>query len=639
MFHTIVVPVVLFVAGGTNASNDEHRIQVASTKDGWTIQKNGAPYEVLGVGGGEDDLARLAVSGVTTIRTWGINDSTANLLDAAHEHGLMVLVGLWMGHVGDGFDYEDTQAVENQQAALVALAEPLKDHPALFGWGIGNEVEFENDVPEVWSAIGSLASAIKTMDPDHPTVAVTAELGSANEQRLEMYGADIDIWGINTYGGLSTLPDRLASRGWSGPYLVTEYAHEGDWEIQRTSWGSPLEPSSRAKALAYQEGWETVIATDPRCVGGFAFVWRGGRSPSDTWFPMLSWDGRGTEATDRIRTLFTGSLPADRAPSVGGIIGNVAGEVFAPGQSISTGISAVDPEGEPLSVEWFVAREVLDPDGRWVRTSSNSVCIDEDEMTLEMVSPSTPGAYRLIAFVSDGGPSVGTASAPFLVESITAGYQAVPTFAIADHFHPTGWMGDTVGLRLDACFGPAETCGGICTRLDWSPSSSNWFGLLWQYPPHNWGDEPGLTVAPGADRVGFYAWSDPASTATFRVGGGNDGFLKERTVDLDTSPRWIEMKLDPDEYSNVATGFGVLASGPTARTIWISEATWIADVPPECKGDINNDGFIGSSDLGLLLGAWGGSADTLPMADLDDDGMVSASDLGLLTANWGPCPS
>ena len=41
------------------------------------------------------------------------------------------------------------------------------------------------------------------------------------------------------------------------------------------------------------------------------------------------------------------------------------------------------------------------------------------------------------------------------------------------------------------------------------------------------GDEPGLTVAARVDRVGFHAWSDPASATTFRVGGDNDGFLAE----------------------------------------------------------------------------------------------------------------
>ena len=56
-------------------------------------------------------------------------------------------------------------------------------------------------------------------------------------------------------------------------------------------------------------------------------------------------------------------------------------------------------------------------------------------------------------------------------------------------------------------------------------------------------------------------------------------------------------------------------------------------------GDIDGDGVVGTSDLLLLLGAWG---DCPPKgdcpADLDDDGAVGTTDLLILLGNWGPCP-
>ncbi len=613
-------------------------VEVVPTKDGWSLHRDGVPYEVKGVGGGDSDLDRVRASGVTTIRTWGIEPETGKLLDAAHSRGLTVLVGLWMGHIGDGFDYNDADAVAAQEAELVALAEPLKSHPALLGWGIGNEVEFEHDVPEVWQAIGSLASAIKSMDPNHPTVAVTAELGSANEDRLAQYCPDIDIWGINTYAALVSLPNRLTARGWDGPYLITEYGHRGPWESTTTAWGAPLEPSSRTKAYAYTDHWNNVISTDPRCLGGFPFIWRPGASPSDTWFPMLTWDGRGTESTDSVLEIFTGTNPGNRAPTVGGIIGDVAGEVFSPGDPIVASVSAVDPEGAPLDVEWFLARETVDTDGRWTGTSATSRCLEGSGTTLSMTAPNDPGPYRLLAFVGDGGPSVGTASAPFLVESTPTGYAATPTFAVADHFSPTGWMGDTSRLGLTSCVAPSDACGGICHQISWTPTSSNWFGILWQHPPNNWGGAPGLSVAPGADRVGFYAWSDPPSDATFRVGGGNDGFTTQLTFSLGTEPAWYELPIDPNSYTDVSTGFGILADGPTPRTISVSTPTWMAKAPIHCEGDLNGDDVIGPSDLGLLLGAWNESASSFPLGDLSGNGVIDAADLGLLIGRWGPCP-
>ncbi|MBL9141927.1 MAG: hypothetical protein JNK53_08685, partial [Phycisphaerae bacterium] len=53
-----------------------------------------------------------------------------------------------------------------------------------------------------------------------------------------------------------------------------------------------------------------------------------------------------------------------------------------------------------------------------------------------------------------------------------------------------------------------------------------------------------------------------------------------------------------------------------------------------CLGDLDNDGSVGGSDLGMLLGAWGTSGP----GDLDNDGLVGGSDLGQMLGAWGACP-
>ena len=59
----------------------------------------------------------------------------------------------------------------------------------------------------------------------------------------------------------------------------------------------------------------------------------------------------------------------------------------------------------------------------------------------------------------------------------------------------------------------------------------------------------------------------------------------------------------------------------------------IADVcPPDCLGDLNDDGAVNGGDLGLLLAAWGG-----PGGDINDDGVTDGGDLGLLLSYWGDC--
>jgi len=56
--------------------------------------------------------------------------------------------------------------------------------------------------------------------------------------------------------------------------------------------------------------------------------------------------------------------------------------------------------------------------------------------------------------------------------------------------------------------------------------------------------------------------------------------------------------------------------------------------------DLDGDGVVGSSDLGILLAAWGTPGTRSGVrgvggADLDGDGVVGSSDLGILLAAWG----
>jgi hypothetical protein len=57
---------------------------------------------------------------------------------------------------------------------------------------------------------------------------------------------------------------------------------------------------------------------------------------------------------------------------------------------------------------------------------------------------------------------------------------------------------------------------------------------------------------------------------------------------------------------------------------------------PGCIADLDGDGHVSGSDLGLLLAQWG--CEGACTADLDSDGWVGGSDLGLLLVQWGPCP-
>ena len=58
--------------------------------------------------------------------------------------------------------------------------------------------------------------------------------------------SDIDIIGINSYGGGPSLAQRYKQAGGTKPYLVTEYGPPGIWEIGKNAWGAYPEPTSTA---------------------------------------------------------------------------------------------------------------------------------------------------------------------------------------------------------------------------------------------------------------------------------------------------------------------------------------------------------------------------------------------------------
>ena len=55
--------------------------------------------------------------------------------------------------------------------------------------------------------------------------------------------------------------------------------------------------------------------------------------------------------------------------------------------------------------------------------------------------------------------------------------------------------------------------------------------------------------------------------------------------------------------------------------------------PFDCRGDLNNDGFVDGEDLAIILGDWGRAAES----DIDGSGNVDGADLALLLAAWGEC--
>ena len=60
-----------------------------------------------------------------------------------------------------------------------------------------------------------------------------------------------------------------------------------------------------------------------------------------------------------------------------------------------------------------------------------------------------------------------------------------------------------------------------------------------------------------------------------------------------------------------------------------STVVTLARLVPRLGPDLDGDGTVGGSDLGILLGAWG-----TPLGDLTGDGTTGGADLGVLLGAW-----
>ena len=93
-----------------------------------------------------------------------------NILDKAHQNGISVCLGLWVGHERHGFDYNDEFVVTAQLESFKKEILKYRDHPALLMWAVGNEVDLFIQIFRVWQAVGGIAKMIKEIDPNHPII-------------------------------------------------------------------------------------------------------------------------------------------------------------------------------------------------------------------------------------------------------------------------------------------------------------------------------------------------------------------------------------------------------------------------------------------------------------------------------------
>ncbi|MCF8347096.1 MAG: glycosyl hydrolase family 2, partial [Bacteroidales bacterium] len=274
-------------------------VEIKERDGNYSLYVNGEPFFVEGAGVDDGDIAALAARGANALRTW--NDSEVHLpedhvLNKAKANGLMVLMGLPMGKERHGFDYNDEKAVQEQFEMIRQKVLEMKDHPALLGWGIGNELNLRSTNMKVWDAVEEVAAFIHKVDGNHPVTTMLAGIGKEEVDYISENCPNLDFLSIQIYGAIGNLPDFIRDAGYSGPYLVTEWGATGHWEVPHTSWNAPIENTSTEKARDFRHRYETVILADSaNCLGSFVFLWGQKQERTPTWYGLFTEAGNATE--------------------------------------------------------------------------------------------------------------------------------------------------------------------------------------------------------------------------------------------------------------------------------------------------------------------------------------------------------
>jgi hypothetical protein len=400
---------------------------------------DGEPFYVKGAGlerqpPGAGSIARLAAHGANTLRTWRTEEagrSGREILDEAHEHGIMVMMGLEIGRERPGqgvgifdFDYDDAAAVQAQLERVRAEVLELKDHPALLGWGIGNELNLEATNPRVWDAVNGISEMIHEVDPNHVTTTMLAGIGPELVQHLRERAPDLDIVSVQSYADIMNLPRYIEETGLARPYLVTEWGATGHWEVPTTPWEAPVENTSSVKADFYLERYKTAIASDEtHCLGSFVFLWGQKQERTPTWYGIFTAEGEKTEPVDVMHYLWTGAWPENRTPRLENatLDGRTAydGIYLEAGATYSASTDATDVDGDALTYRWTVMRETTDlghgGDQESVPEALDGLVLDPGAAEATLTAPEEPGAYRLFVYVYDGNGSAAHANIPFYV--------------------------------------------------------------------------------------------------------------------------------------------------------------------------------------------------------------------------------
>ena len=394
-------------------------VHVTGSQGNWQLTVDGAPWVVKGLTWGPPaaDAARympeLKSMGVNTVRTWGTDGTTRPLLDAAAANGLRVINGFWLqpgGGPGSGgcVDYvTDTTYKTSMLDTIRQWVTAYKDHPGVLMWNVGNEsilgmqncfsgTELENQRVAYARYLNEAARAIHAIDTNHPVTNTDAWTGAW--VYLKAHTPDLDLYSVNSYGGVCKVRQDWIDGGYTKPYILTEAGPAGEWEVPNDVNGVPDEPTDVQKADGYTRAWNCIVGHAGVSFGGTLFHYGTEYDFGAIWFNLTP-AGKKRLSFYAVQRAFGGAAPANTPPVITGM--SLPTTVPAGGQ-LGIDVAASDPNGDPITWSAAFNSKYLDHSGG---LANAPVSVNGNRLTV--TAPDRLGVWKVYVLAEDGRGNIG----------------------------------------------------------------------------------------------------------------------------------------------------------------------------------------------------------------------------------------
>ena len=423
-FRALLVGSALFTTLMAYPLSASIKTEVVAYEGGYTLVRDGKPYLVRGAGTAGVPLSTITDRGGNSIRTWGI-ETAQETLDEALEVGLTVMMGLPVAAERFGMDYDDDASKAEQRANIKNAVLAYKDHPALLGWIIGNELDMRFTNHGVYDEVNEISKMIHELDPLHPTTTTISDIKKELVNLVRERAPDLDFISLQVYGALFVMPEAINYLK-EGPFMITEWGPLGHWEVGKTKWGAPVEMDSSEKARHYLSSYRDLIAPHlgGACLGSYVFLWGQKQERTGTWFSLFTETGETTAAVDALEIAWAGRLPSNQAPvleSMSLTRRNAHDSVrLSAGKKYSANVKVMDPDGDEVKYKWSVKPESVETviggdQEAQIQTLDGLFIGDSSGDRVRFTAPDTAGEYRLFVMAFDGQGHAAHANIPFLV--------------------------------------------------------------------------------------------------------------------------------------------------------------------------------------------------------------------------------